>query len=82
MFPLRRATIDVTVEAHGLAAQYVAPGSYKVREGSTVGKLLDKASTARRRPPLVLMIGGERVETSRALAAGDVVKVLGFAAGG
>jgi hypothetical protein len=82
MLDLFGAKIEVTVEAHGLAARYVASGSYRVREGSTVEEVLRRASTKRRRPPLAVMIGGVHVETSRALVDHDVVRVFGLTAGG
>ena len=74
--------IEVVVEAHGFAKQFVSSGTYTLKKGSDVKALLRKAGTSGRRPQLTFMIDGVRIDSSHKLADGDTVKVLGFTAGG
>lgn len=74
--------IEVVVEVHGLASKFISPGEYKLKRGATVETLIEKAARPGRRPPVIVMIDGERVLPTRTLSDGDSIRVFGFAAGG
>lgn len=82
VFGMFARKIGIVVEVHGLAAKFISSGSYTLKKGATVEALLKKAARPGRRPPVTVMIDGERVEPTRTLEDGESVRVFGFAAGG
>lgn len=82
MVLFQRRRIQVTVAAHGVAAELVRPGTYQLPAGCTLRKLLREAGLSRAAPSVVCLIGGRRLPPSHRLADGDRVTVLQFAAGG
>jgi sulfur carrier protein ThiS len=74
--------ITVTVKAYGLVKGYVDDGTFELKEGAKLKKLLRKAGAVGLTFPLVLMINGDRVNPSHRLNDGDEVKLLNVVGGG
>lgn len=74
--------ISVTVKAYGLVKGYVDGGTFELKEGARLKKLLRKAGATGLTFPLILMINGERVKPSHRLNDGDEVKLLNVVGGG
>ncbi len=74
--------ITVTVKPYGLVKSYVEGGTFELKEGAKLKKLLRKSGAGGLTFPLILMINGERVNPSHSLSDGDEVKLLNVVGGG
>lgn len=77
-----RSRIRVTLVTHGVTARMLRAGSYELPKGAKVRALLEAAGPVPPGIPLVMLIGGARIEEGHKLSDGDEVTVLQFAAGG
>jgi sulfur carrier protein ThiS len=74
--------ITVTVKPYGPLAARVTGGTYTVKEGSRLKKVLRKSGAFAMGTPFVSMINGQRVPPDHKLSDGDEIKILQIIGGG